>query len=252
VVIAPPTEDGEEKQWHVEGKHERRARRYRRGRLRPPVVACYSRSAQGRAFRSERAVLVGAPGRAASSCELVLSLVHPAPLLPPFFVVFAPAVLASPPPLLVGLLRAGGWICLVCTSGRGCFLKLMFGAGFPLLFAPEARAPHRYSGLLSRLEDASSGLILSRFVISFKLLLVVLPGDSWSSRLPIGFSASRFPPGMLGSTSTIPDASLVLNSKLSSTCGTRVDQIGTMSSNYSFRRRMPTGGLSRAGKNLIR
>ena len=173
-------------------------------------------------------------------------------MVPLFFVDFAPVVLASLPLFSLGLLRAGGWICLVWTFGRGCFLKLMFGAGFPLLFAPEARAPHRHSGLLSRLEDASSGLILSRLVISFKLLLVVLPGDSWSSRLPIGFSASRFPPGMLGFTSTTPDALFVLNSKLSSTCGTRVDQIGTMSSNYSFRRRMPTGGLSRAGKNLIR
>ena len=72
--------------------------------------------------------------------------------------------------------------------------------------------------------------------------------DSRSSRLLTGFFDSRFPPRMLGSTFTTLDALFVRNSKLSSTCGTLVDQIGIMNSDYSFKRRMPTGGLLRAGK----
>jgi hypothetical protein len=118
---------------------------------------------------------------------------------------------------LLGLLRLGRWICHDWTSGRVRYLRLMLGASFPLLCVLEVRILRRPFGWLSRLAAAFSSLTRFLLVTFFKLLCVVLPGDSMFSRLLIGYSASRYPPRMLGFTFTILNALFVRNSKLSST-----------------------------------
>jgi hypothetical protein len=79
---------------------------------------------------------------------------------------------------------------------------------------------------------------------------VVLLRVSTFLSLLIGYSASQSPPRLLVFTSIILNALIVRNSKLSSTRGTLVDQIGPMNTGYFFRRKILIGGLLRARKKI--
>jgi hypothetical protein len=128
---------------------------------------------------------------------------------------------------------------------------MISGAGLPPLCVPEVQIVRRPFGWWSRLAAASSSLTQFQLVTFFKLLWVVLPRDSMSLSLLNGCSASQFPPRLLVFTFIILNALFVQISRLSSTCGTLVVQIGAMNTDYCFRRKMPTGGLLRARKKFV-